>query len=165
MNDPIELNTQERLDLNRLLQDSQAEDRTDAIRRTKASGPLLECVRSLEKLKQANRGLDGDALGELCRQSCAYYYNNYTDIFNRQLRNELNLGIMIRFIRILELIEQGLVNQHEGSVMIGKYLKELYVDSALRRADHLDDEHKTEPKREALHPAMSWRDYKQQEKI
>jgi hypothetical protein len=41
-------------------------------------------------------------------------------------------------VRVLEMIEDGKVDQSEGSVIVGKFLKELYVDSALRRADNLD---------------------------
>ena len=33
------------------------------------------------------------------------------------------------------------VDQHEGSVLVGKLLKELYVDSALRRSENLDKEY------------------------
>ena len=36
------------------------------------------------------------------------------------------------------MIEDEKVDQHEGSVMVGKVLKELYVDSALKTADKLD---------------------------
>ncbi len=157
------MTVQDRLDLNRLLSEAQAVDNTQIIRETKASGPLIECIKSLESLKQKNRGLkdmDYEQFVELCKTECAYYYTNYTDIFNRQLKDELNLAIMIRFIRVLELIEQGQIDQHEGSVMVGKYLKELYVDSALRRSDHLEEEHPPEPKKEPVRN-VSWRSFKQ----
>ena len=58
------------------------------------------------------------------------------------------------------MIEDGKVDQHEGSVIVGKILKELYVDSAMKRIDNLDKEHtqdsvpKIEPKK------LSWREYK-----
>lgn len=52
--------------------------------------------------------------------------------------------IMIKLIRVLELIEQGQVDQNEGSVMVGKILKELYVDSAVRLGDRLDKEREVE---------------------
>jgi hypothetical protein len=90
-------------------------------------------------------------------------FNNYTDIFNKQLKDELNLGIMIRLIQVLQMIEEGKVDQHEGSVIVGKYLKELYVDSALRRADNLDKQYgegseDSEPQAEPK--KISWKEYK-----
>jgi hypothetical protein len=50
-------------------------------------------------------------------------YTYYADIFNRLCRDELNIGIMSKLIQILKLIEDGMVDQHEGSVAVGKLLK------------------------------------------
>jgi hypothetical protein len=50
---------------------------------------------------------------------------------------------MVKLIRVLELIEQGQLDQNEGSVVVGKILKELYVDSAIRLGDKLDKANET----------------------
>jgi len=78
------------------------------------------------------------------------------------LKDELNLGIMLRFIKVLQLIEDGHVDQHEGSAIIGKFLKELYVDSALRRGENLDKANaESLPKIPEIEPkSISWKDYK-----
>ena len=47
-------------------------------------------------------------------------------------------------LSILKMIEDKKVDQHEGSVMFGKVLKELYIDSAIRHGENLDKEHETE---------------------
>jgi hypothetical protein len=47
---------------------------------------------------------------------------------------------MTRLLVVLKLIEDNKVDQHEGSAMVGKILKELYVDSALKRSENLDKE-------------------------
>jgi hypothetical protein len=59
------------------------------------------------------------------------------------------------------MIEEEKVDQHEGSVLVGKYLKELYVDSALRRADNLDNQntHTETEYRESKN--ISWKMFKQ----
>ena len=61
---------------------------------------------------------------------------------------------------VLNLIETEKVDQHEGSVMVGKILKELYVDSALRRSENLDKEHEAEniPKEDGK--KINWKEYK-----
>ena len=53
------------------------------------------------------------------------------------------------------------MDQHEGSVMVGKLLKEVYVDSALRRADNLDKQYESEEK-PTLYDGkqISWKSYK-----
>ena len=50
---------------------------------------------------------------------------------------------------MLKRIEDGELDQHEGAFLVGSILKELYVDSALRKADKLnaDEEPKPEPKK------------------
>ena len=60
----------------------------------------------------------------------------------------------------LKRIEDGEISQEEGSVMVGKLLHELYVDSALKRSDNIDKEHSstTIPKVEGK--TISWSQYK-----
>jgi hypothetical protein len=58
------------------------------------------------------------------------------------------------------MIEDGQLDQQEGSSMIGKYLKELYLDSAVRKADALERERsgEKEPLKEGMD--ISWKAYK-----
>jgi hypothetical protein len=45
--------------------------------------------------------------------------------------------------------------------MVGKILKELYVDSALKRADNINKEYENEKVEPNSGKKMSWRDFKQ----
>jgi hypothetical protein len=136
------MNPEERLNLKKMLaQNTDYVDHTEDIRRLKHSGLLLDSMRDIEKLKRANQELrekEPDAFTELCKNTAPLMYNLYTDLFNKLVKDELNLVIMIRLIRILEMIEQRQIDQNEGSVMVGKILKELYVDSAVRVGEKLD---------------------------
>ena len=159
------MNSQERLNLKKLVDQSDAEDNTETIRRVKHSGSILDGLRTMEQLKRKHaelRASNPEEFAELCRTECAFMFNHYTDIFNKQLKDELNLVIMIRLVQVLKMIENGEVDQHEGSVIVGKFLKELYVDSALRRADNLDKEHGTDgsPEGSREPKAISWKQYK-----
>ena len=69
----------------------------------------------------------------MCVSQCKFLFNNYTDIYNKVKNDNLNLAIMEKFLDILKQIEDGELNQHEGSYLVGKYLKEMYIDSALRQ--------------------------------
>lgn len=40
-------------------------------------------------------------------------------------------------MNVLRLIEDGELEQEEGSVMVGTLLKEMYIDAALKKADKL----------------------------
>ena len=64
------------------------------------------------------------------------------------------------------MIEKGDVDQHEASVKVGSYLKELYVDSALKKEKKLDDklkENQASGTEETVEEPInvSWREYKQ----
>jgi len=63
----------------------------------------------------------------------------YTDIYNKLLKGELNVVILYAFIAKLRDIEEGRSDQHEASFEIGKLLKKLYIDSALLKAERIDN--------------------------
>jgi hypothetical protein len=59
----------------------------------------------------------------------------------------MNYELMDKFLNVLERIENGELDQHEGSFIVGTILKELYIDSALKRGEKLDKEYAdTKPK-------------------
>ena len=71
------------------------------------------------------------------------------------------MKILNRFLNVLRQIEDGEIDQHDGSFIIGTLLKEIYVDSALKKADKLNEEHEKEQEK-TLEPAVniSWKEYK-----
>jgi len=84
----------------------------------------------------------------ICTSRCSFLFNNYTDIFNKLKKDEIDLGILSKLLFVLKLIETGKLDQHEGSYEVGKLLKQIYVDSALRKAEHLDKQHEKHETRE-----------------
>jgi hypothetical protein len=53
-----------------------------------------------------------------------------------------------------------MVDQHEGSVAVGKLLKELYVDSAMKTADNIKRNNAEPVAAKAEFKPISWREYK-----
>jgi hypothetical protein len=159
------LSPDERLNLQKMVNEMGSEDNTDHIRKVKHSIVLRDEIRKLDTFKQKHvemQRTDKDRFMELCRDETPFLYNNYTDIFNRLIKDELNLEIMTKLLIVLKLIEDGKVDQNEGSVMVGKVLKELYVDSALKQAEHLDTKASVTEK-QALSTSsnpISWKEYK-----
>lgn len=138
------ITTSERINLKKLVEQSDCEDNTEHIRTLKHSGLLRSEIKKMEVFEYNNIALktsNNAEYLELLQQECAFLYNNYTDIFNRLVKDELDMKIMARLLIVLKLIEDGAVDQHEGSVMVGKVLKELYIDSAIKRSDNLDKEY------------------------
>jgi len=172
MNQYIDMITnEEKIDLKRLLQKTVAEegegaidDNTDQIRCLKHSVRIMEDIRTFAHFKQDHEALresDPDRYNDLAGYACAFLKEHYLDIFQRMLRNEIDYNILLRMLAVLRRIEDGNVDQHEGSVEVGKILKELYVDSALRRGQNLDEKYADD--KPVVHDGMSgvsWRDYK-----
>ena len=154
------LNVQDRLNLKKLIDESDCENNTENIRKVKHSVLIRDDVRKIDTLRMANTNMQPDDFTQLCQSECPFLFNNYTDIFNKMLKNELDLTIMTKLLTVLKLIEDSKVDQHEGSVMVGKILKELYIDSAVKRAENIDKEHEVEKVAPVECKKISWAQFK-----
>jgi hypothetical protein len=138
---------QERLDLKKLLRESDAQDNTEYIRRVKHSVKIRDDIRKLDRLKKTEAPLyeaDPARFTEVAQKLAPFLHENYPDLFKKMIAEELDLAIMSRLLAVLKLIEDGKTDQHEGSVMVGKILKELYVDSTLKKCKKMDEAQDTE---------------------
>jgi hypothetical protein len=165
------LNPDERLKLDSLIRNmDDYKDNTEHIRKVKHSKQLITSVGIIERLKihysdiRYNRPQE---FKDLCSDKCPFFYNNYTDIFNKLVNDELDLQILSQFLQVLQAIEESHIDQQEGSVIIGRLLKELYIDSALKHSAKLDllndkgdDDVVDEVKPEIVNRGVSWNEYK-----
>ena len=158
------MNPQERLQLDKLIRANDVTDNTNSIRELKHSKPLGDDIVTLLKIKKEYQRLSKSnpvQFDNICVSRCSFLFNNYTDIFNKIVKNELDLTIMTKLLVILKLIEDGKTDQHEGSVMVGKILKELYIDSAVKRADNIDKENDSQRVEPVEGKKISWTQFKQ----
>ena len=61
---------------------------------------------------------------------------------------------------ILKQIEDGKLDQHEGSFLVGSILKELYVDSALKKAEKLNENEEPKPEPKKPEKTISYHQFK-----
>lgn len=154
------LSNAERLNLKKMINESDCGDNTDNIRRLKHSVLMRDDIRKLDTLKNARNNVNNDDFLVSCQNECQFLYTNYTDIFNKLVKDELDLTIMTKLLTVLKLIEDSNVDQHEGSVMVGKILKELYVDSATKHLDKVDKERDAEKVPPSEGKSISWNEFK-----
>ena len=155
------LTDKERLDLKRLVNETECENNTQTIRNLKHSTKILNDVCILEKLKREKPlSLKTEDFIVECSQKAEFLYIYYTDIFHKILKDEVDLRILSKLLRVLKMIEDGEVDQHEGSAMVGKILKEMYIDSAVRHGENLDKEHEHEKVTKEDGRRINWRQYK-----
>ena len=135
------MNPQERLQLDKLIRANDVADNTKDIRELKHSQPLKDDILTLIKLKHEYQRLaksNPQQFDTICVSRCSFLFNNYTDIFNKVKKDEIDLNILFQLLHVLKLIEDGKLDQHSGSFEVGKLLKSIYIDSALKKADHIN---------------------------
>ena len=127
----------QRLHLQKMIAANNVEDTTDMIRRLKHSHILREDVNNLLMLK-AKYPNDQDALQLEAMTECNFLFTYYTDIYNKIRKDEIDLKILFKAFDVLRDIEDGNIDQHEGAYKFGTLLKQIYVDSALKKAEKLN---------------------------
>jgi hypothetical protein len=151
----------QRLHLQKMISANNVEDQTGLIRDLKHSYILRENVNNLVMLK-AKHFDDVDSLNLEAMVECNFLFTYYTDLYNKIRKDEIDLKILFQFIDVLKKIEDGLMDQHEGSFEVGSLLKKIYVDSALRKAEKLNaTTGVVEPEYKGPQVDISWRQYKQ----
>tara|TARA_B110000003_G_scaffold23799_1_gene22731 strand:+ start:8516 stop:8989 length:474 start_codon:yes stop_codon:yes gene_type:complete len=155
------MDSQDRLNLKKLISEYKPEETTTKIRTLKHSSKIKEDVERYLKLKSKYARLPKQTQLQMYQNQCGFLYENYTNIFNKLVREQLNLSILYRLLIVLKGIEDDKYDQHEGSVMVGKILKQLYIDSALKGDDKNDKKSKKERKRRGK--KLSWAEYKRNE--
>lgn len=160
----MNINDTERLNLKKLISEVECENNTDKIRELKHSSKIRDDVTKLLEFKKANSDLfssDYNSFLDQCRNAAPFLFMNYMDIFNKICKNELDLRILSKVLDLLQAIEEGKVDQHEGSAIFGKLLKEMYIDSALRTSQNLEENNQSEEKPEpSAGKTISWKEYR-----
>ena len=151
----------ERLHLQKMIKANNVEDQTELIRSLKHSHLLQEDINKLLMLKATHKN-NLDKINEEGSNECAFLFTYYTDIYNKIRKDEIDLNILNRFLNVLRNIEDGEIDQHDGSFIIGSLLKELYVDSALKKAGKLNDEYEKKVEKEIPKEIInvSWKSFK-----
>jgi hypothetical protein len=152
------MNDSDRLQLQKMITANNVEDQTELIRELKHSYILQDNINSLLQIKQKYR-IEDAKFDQEAMSRCAFLFTYYTDIYNKVKKDELDLKLLNKFLNILRMIENSELDQHEGAFMVGTILKEIYVDSALKKAEKLNSK---EPEPEVKPPVdISWKQYKQ----
>ena len=165
------LSDSQRLHLQKMMSENDVEDNTANIKMAKHSEKIRMDVNNLVFIKSQHRELaknNSDEFDNMCIRECSFLFNNYTDIFNKIKKDLIDMKILEYFLKTLKKIEDGEIDQHEGSYLVGELLKKIYVDSALRREQQLDaakdgDNKKRthEPKTKTKTKNVSYSQYKQ----
>ena len=154
------MDEKQRLHLQKMIAANNVEDQTESIRRLKHSGILRNDLNNMVLIKAKYRD-EPEKIHLESMNECNFLFTYYTDIYNKVRKDEIDIHILYQFLEVLKKIEDGNLDQHEGSFQVGTLLKKLYVDSALKKAEKLDEENKNtkeEPSKPSLQ--INWKQFK-----
>ena len=155
------MNDKERLQLSKMITANDVENVTDNIREKKHSVLIEKDIHEMVRIKKTySQANNPEQVNLMLETRCRFLHEHYTDIFNRIKKDELNLDIMAKFLHVLKQIEQSNIDQHEGAFLIGKYLKEIYIDSALQRGEKLDEKFSKTNENNPTPKNISWSQFK-----
>ena len=151
------MNEIERLQLQKMIKANDVEDQTHQIRKLKHSKQLKEDINTFLLLKTKYKP---EEIFEKSIIECNFLFTNYTDIYNRIKNDEINIDLLFHFLKVLSDIENGELDQHEGSFIVGKILKEIYIDSALKKAEKIDNIYNNQKEETVEHINIDWKVWK-----
>ena len=154
----------ERIQLDKMLRANNTEDCTNEIREKKHSKLLKNDVKKMIELKEKYKRLkysNKNQYETMLKSQCSFIYEKYTDIFNRINKDEIDFNILWRFLDVLEKIETGELDQHEGSYAVGSLLKQIYIDSSIKKGEKIDKKYSKKKKTKVDKTKnISWNEYK-----
>ena len=155
----FKIDDETRLNFDKMLKESGASDNTSKIRDLKHSDKIRDQVSIMMDIKKKYSRLGKNAKDRMIESKCMWLWKNYMNIYNKLKKDELNLDILNNFLVVLKQVENGDLDQHEASVKIGKILKELYLDSAVKIKEKQEAKDKRKGKKRKI-KTLSWVDYK-----
>lgn len=154
------MNAKQRLQLQNMIKANNVEDQTDFIRNLKHSQIIKNEVNTMIFIKAQFKGND-IKIHEECINECNFLFTYYTDIYNKVRKDEIDIDILNKFLDVLKRIEDGELDQHNGSFLVGSILKELYIDSALKKAEKLNANDQTKSQQKKPEKNISYKQFKQ----
>ena len=128
--------------LKKMIETNKSEDHTEHIRTVKNSKEIRTALHTFLKLKAEHSEMwknDKERFEEIVLRENSFLFHNYYQIHMTLLKDQFDMSIMLRLLAILEKIENGELDQHEGSFVVGKLLKEIYIDGTLKNLERLDE--------------------------
>ena len=127
------MNPDEVLKLNDMIREGDCVDNTETIRQLKHSAIITKNVNTLLHIKKKYGAVDLNILDNECIKECRFLFDNYTSIYNKLLRDQIDLKVFYKFLYYLKKIEDNELTFYQASYEIGTLLKNMYVDPIIEK--------------------------------
>jgi hypothetical protein len=159
------MNADQKLQLNQMITANNVEDNTDLIRELKHSKKFTSEIEKMQAIKKKfktplSKIKVGEPIYTECATQCPFMYEYYTDLFNKILKDEVDMSLLQNGINVLREIEIGKTDMHEASFKFGTILKKIYVDAAINKADAINAANDVASTQPVQARNISWNKYK-----
>jgi hypothetical protein len=155
------MNDEQRLKLQQMISTNNVEDQTQLIRNLKHSEILRSNINNLIELKNKyGNDVNSESFTNDAMLESNFLFTYYTDIYNKIKKDEIDLQLLYKFLNILKSIEDEEKDQHEASYEVGTILKEIYIDSALKKAEKLEENNENKEEYRGPDINLSWKQFK-----
>jgi len=144
------MNPEQVLQLNEMIKQNDSVDNTELIRELKHSSLITKDINTILNIKKKMNTTEFNLIDKECLKHCRFLFDNYTNIYNKLIKGQVDLKVLYKFLYYLKQIEEGELNQHEASFEIGTLLKKMYIDPIIE--DKPPNERKSLP--------VNWNEYK-----
>lgn len=157
------MDDQQRLKLQEMITKNNVQDNTERIRKLKHSDLIRKDVAKLRNVRRNMKTKDFKKLDKECLRHCSFLFRNYPNIYNKLLKDEINIQILYKFLDALESIENGTRDQHEASYEIGMLLRKIYVEKKIDI--HNDPNKPNNNKTRQVSNNISYEEFKKQQEL
>ena len=129
------MNSVEKHQLEKIVRDNDYQNNTSKLRQLKHSKHIKDEINIMQNLKITHakmREIEPDKFYQLCSSKCYYLFTVYNFLFKKLYEDQLSIHIMNQLLETLDKVENGSLDQHEGSVEVGKILKTIYIDTKIQ---------------------------------
>jgi hypothetical protein len=163
-----EMTDNQRLHLQNMIKANNVEDQTELIRKLKHSELFKIEIQKILEIKEMYKEYPNaeEKVYNDCITEANFLYTYYTDLFNKIRKDEINIELLYKFVDILKQIEDGKEDQHSASFLVGTILKQIYIDSALKKSEKLDEKNEKEKLPEKnVEINVSWAEFKKSQEF
>jgi hypothetical protein len=151
----------DKVQLRQMIEKNNVVDKTEQIRELKHSAKIREDIIALIQLKKDYAELlrtDKESFEKISVQKCRFLFFHYMELYNLILKESMDLKILDKLIDVLGRIENNELDQHEGSFLVGTYLKEIYIDGKLAESKRTDELYPSVPRVDPK--KIAWSEFK-----
>lgn len=120
--------------IQRLMKENGTIDVTDTIRSERNSKRIKQDLTAYFRYSLSHQRLKESSPSTFQNQArviCSFLHDKFPLVLEKLISDTMDITTLMKFIRLLEMIEEGDLDQHEASFQVGLILKDMFINPAI----------------------------------